>query len=320
MTYFIKDNLIFSILFLSIPPIIWTIIKISKAFDDAFGKGSIAQQIPNYLDKLKIDKPFSNFLISAIYLSDIIYGKKIISIRAFFASSLVTFLFFLIFCIILTINNPESWLSISTLKFFVWQKFSYLIIFGVLIDYISISITRFIFNWYSEKSIILQILSVIIDLIISITIFSLLYSIYELAIVNNQLNEHESLLNFIINNIITWFEYPAELSIYMITLEDWYIKPDGKIIGGNSEIIYAFPEGILFFSSLFTSAFGITFLIASMLYNSTSLLDKVKKFLLNQSAPDKPIYCATLILLLTVFFPVWVLAISLVVVYNLLWS
>ncbi len=297
-----KENLIFGIFFLNVPIVVGIVLKISKWLDDAFGKGDVAQQIPDYLRKLKINKPFSSFLISSVYLSDIIYGKKIISFRAFLTSSIVTFLFFIIFCITLVLKNPHSWLSISIIKKLVWEKFSYLMIFGIFIDYFSISLTRYIFNWSSKKNIKVQVVSVFLDFVFSIFLFSILFFICK-SIILSQNILYENVFNILTNQIIEWFKYPSELSLQLVTLDDWYIYPNGKIEGGKSEIIYAFPEGILFFSSLFTSFFGIVFLLASILYKCTSKLDKLKSFLLKQSASDKPIFCATIILLTTVFLP-----------------
>ncbi|MCQ9326257.1 hypothetical protein [Neisseria dentiae] len=322
MINLIKEYLSLSGLITSIPIIIGIVLGFSKWLDDNFGKGSIAQQIPDYIEKLKINRPFSKFLISSVYLSDIVYGKKIISLRAFLTSALVTVLFFIALCIILTIRNPYSWLSIPDVTNLVWQRFAYLLIFGIFIDYISISLTRCIFNWSSQKNIIIQVFSVFIDFVFSMFLFAFLFVNFKHFIINKKLpNEGENVDYSLIDSIISWFSHPLELSGYFVTLEDWYIKPNGEIIGGNSELIYAFPEGMLFFSSLFTSIFGMVFLFAAILYKYTSIFDKFKNFLIAQLAQnmsDKPIHSATIILLGTVFAPFGILIILLELIYEIL--
>lgn len=75
---------------ISIPIIIATVLKILKYLDDAFGNGSIAKQIPSYLENLRTQKKASSFLFNSVLLTDIIYGKKIISLRSFFSSSIIS--------------------------------------------------------------------------------------------------------------------------------------------------------------------------------------------------------------------------------------
>ena len=74
----------------SIPAIIIMMLKSLKYLDDTFGNGSIAKQIPKFLQNFKMQRKVSSFLVNSILLTDIIYGKKIISIRSFVSSCIIS--------------------------------------------------------------------------------------------------------------------------------------------------------------------------------------------------------------------------------------
>ena len=303
---------------ISIPVIIATMLKILKYLDDAFGNGSIAKKIPKFLQDIKTQRKVSSFLVNSILLTDIIYGNKIISLRSFISSTIISSLWILIllsYSYFLSSPNKQ-WVFSNPVTPIIY-KFLWFFFIGIVIDYISSCITRWLFNRYINSHIIKQILVVIFNTALSITIFVLSYTtIKELLFTRN------FSFNTFYNNLVSWISNPMEVSILFQFITDAYLidKGDGSfdIINGNTEVFFAFPEGIIFLSSLLTSLWSWVFLVALLTNKATRYLDKSKDFLLQQSSIDsKPIF--TLGIIITILLaPIWIVLYIASLIYTTL--
>ena len=303
---------------ISIPVIIAAMLKFLKYLDDAFGNGSIAKKIPKFLQDLKTQRKVSSFLVNSIFLTDIIYGKKIISCRSFISSSIISSLWILIllsYSYLLSHPNKQ-WIFGNPVTPIIYN-FLWFFFIGIVIDYISSCITRWLFNRYINSHIIKQILVVIFNTALSITIFVLSYTtIKELLFTRN------FSFNTFYNNLVSWISNPMEVSILFQFITDAYLidKGDGSfdIINGNTEVFFAFPEGIIFLSSLLTSLWSWVFLVALLTNKATRYLDKSKDFLLQQSSIDsKPIF--TLGIIITILLaPIWIVLYIASLIYTTL--
>ncbi|MDU7036911.1 MAG: hypothetical protein E6341_04985, partial [Staphylococcus simulans] len=134
----------------SIPAIIIMMLKSLKYLDDTFGNGSIAKQIPKFLQNFKMQRKVSSFLVNSILLTDIIYGKKIISVRSFVSSCIISSSWVLI---LLSYSYFSKQWILSTPVTPIIYKFLWFFLIGIVIDYVSSCITRWLFNRYINSSV-----------------------------------------------------------------------------------------------------------------------------------------------------------------------
>ena len=230
----------------SIPAIIIMMLKSLKYLDDTFGNGSIAKQIPKFLQNFKMQRKVSSFLVNSILLTDIIYGKKIISVRSFVSSCIISSSWVLI---LLSYSYFSKQWILSTPVTPIIYKFLWFFLIGIVIDYVSSCITRWLFNRYINSSVSQQILVVILNTLLSITIFVFFYTTIKELIITQEFSFYT-----FYNNLRTWMSEPMEINILLKFITDAYLidKGDGSfdIINGNTEVFFAFPEGIMFLSSL----------------------------------------------------------------------
>ena len=298
----------------SIPAIIIMMLKSLKYLDDTFGNGSIAKQIPKFLQNFKMQRKVSSFLVDSILLTDIIYGKKIISVRSFVSSCIISSSWVLI---LLSYSYFSKQWILSTPVTPIIYKFLWFFLIGIVIDYVSSCITRWLFNRHINSSVSQQILVVILNTLISITIFVFFYTTIKELIITQEFS-----FDSFYNNLRTWISEPMEINILLKFITDAYLidKGDGSfdIINGNTEVFFAFPEGIMFLSSLLTSLWSWVFLVALLTNQLTYYLDKSKDFLLQQSnIESKPIL--TLGMIITILLaPVWIFLYLLILFWGLI--
>ena len=298
----------------SIPAIIIMMLKSLKYLDDTFGNGSIAKQIPKFLQNFKMQRKVSSFLVNSILLTDIIYGKKIISVRSFVSSCIISSSWVLI---LLSYSYFSKQWILSTPVTPIIYKFLWFFLIGIVIDYVSSCITRWLFNRYINSSVSQQILVVILNTLLSITIFVFFYTTIKELIITQEFS-----FDTFYNNLRTWISEPMEINILLKFITDAYLidKGDGSfdIINGNTEVFFAFPEGIMFLSSLLTSLWSWVFLVALLTNQLTYYLDKSKDFLLQQSnIESKPIL--TLGMIITILLaPVWIFLYLLILFLGLI--
>lgn len=290
---------------ISIPIIIATVLKILKYLDDAFGNGSIAKQIPSYLENLRTQKKASSFLFNSVLLTDIIYGKKIISLRSFFSSSIISSLWViaLLSYSYLSAFPNKQWIFSNPVTPIIYKFIGFFII-GIIIDYISSCSTRWLFNKYIGLNIKKQITITLLNSTLSVIIFVIFYTTIKELLITKSF----SFITFY-DNLISWISNPMEINTLFKFITDAYFIDRGNgsfdIINGNAEVIFAFPEGIMFLSSLLTSLWSWMFLLALLVNKVTNWFDRSKDFLLKQSSIDsKPIFTLGMIISI-LLIPIW---------------
>jgi hypothetical protein len=185
---------------------------------------------------------------------------------------------------------------------------------GVLIDFVSTAVTRGLIRWTLRNPKVPSLAVAGVDVIFSGLWFYFTFSLAKALVLP------PSPWPSIGSSFSTWLHLTA-LPIVLKTLNDLtadMLQPqaDGtiSIIGGlNTEIVYAFPEGILFFSSLLTSIWLWLYIAAYWFHVGAVRIDASKAWLLGISNIDaKPfkaiailalvfIYPATVVLLLSAF-------------------
>lgn len=240
-----------------------------------------------------------------LFASDRFYGRRIFSLRALVRSAAFTFGWFLLILAVCTsqFSNYTSWLSTPGVSNLIWKYGVIFLSAGIFIDFASTAVTRYLIRWTLKKPKASPIIIASMDFIFSGLWFYLTFSLLKAIVLDSNWPS-------ITGSFGIWVHL-NELPIGLKTLNDLsedMLQPqaDGtiSIIGGlNTEIIYAFPEGILFLSSLLTSIWLWFYIAAYWTHRVALRFDATKKWLLEISNIDAKPFKSIAILALVFIYP-----------------
>lgn len=211
-----------------------------------------------------------------LYASDRYFGKKLISWKALLKSVLLSgvwIVFVLALCIAF-FPNYRSWLGQGPVRHLIVNSALPLVLAALFIDYVSICITRSIIKASMGKGAIAPFLAILLDLFVSILLFYLLFSLTKTVI-----QPGDTPLGPIAS-LQMWFDpstLPSQMQFLDSLTRDMLVKVgDGQYdIKGQfrAEVVYAFPESILFLSSLLTSVWLWLYCVGYMLLYAAVRID-----------------------------------------------
>lgn len=222
---------------------------------------------------------FAHFLFAV----DRFFGKSLFSWRALSRSVLLSLAWVVLIlgvCVAI-FPNYRSWLAGSPMLPIVLKSAAWLLLASMLIDYLSICVTRALIRWSLTRGKVVVLGVAVADIVISATLFYLLFTVAKYWATPGRSFATP------VESLSLWSDLsglPLQLQTLNNLTSDMVRRlPDGSIafIGGlDTEIVYAFPEGILFFSSLLTSVWMWLYVTAYWTVVSTVRIDRVKSAVL----------------------------------------
>lgn len=247
------------------------------------GASNLAKQEIARVAKKRVLLPASrsafNFFVLA---SDKFFGKKLFSWKAFLRSVVLSALWiFLILAIcFFTIPNYKIWLGSELSRKLILNSAVPLVSASLVLDFFSLCLTRYIVKSSLGKRNTHIYISILIDLFLSVLLFYIGFSLVKAAFSPGHM------IMGPLDALHIWLS-PSVLPTEIMTLQPLttdMLVPDGKgaftIKGGLlTEIVYGFPEAILFLSSLFTSIWLWLYVLGYVLLYSAVRIDKVSVWL-----------------------------------------
>lgn len=309
-----------SLLFtLGIPAALVTTLKI---VDDVFGSGSIGKKLATSFSDTKFYKKPQQWCINAFLAVNEIFGDRLISWRSFIISSIITIIWSVIQIVVSYFFYKNG--AIKNIIFdndIILIKFLLLLLSCILIDYVSVCVTRFVFKKMVKEH---ALLSVILDFIISVLLF---YFSYKLSKFFIAIRGYQDFLTYFQESdffitILNWFSSPFEIHSELYLLNDVLVSKNASgqvgISSFKANILYAFPEGMLFISSLFTSIWIWSFSISLWLFSLLKKINNAKDFLVKESSiNNKPYLSIGTIITILFFIPVFILHLMLSYILGL---
>lgn len=239
---------------------------------DAKSKKKLVNIIKNY----KLFPTFHHAFYSYTLLSDNLFGKKLFSIKSTISSILLSLVWIMFLTILCAYFSPGFW---NQLKYYLSIEAYlisalYLVVVVIIIDYFSILLTRIIIKFMAsrDRGFIFSLFAICVDLIISVTIFYVGISLAKFAIYQYEWGNY-------INSIYSWVNI-SEIHSLMVTLNDLHKLPDGTFVTSSgkleTKIMYVFPEGVTFYSSIFTSIWLWTHILTFFIMKYSLRVDYFK--------------------------------------------
>ena len=292
-----------------------TFVAVAKYLDEVFGSGTFAKKIARQFAEMRLTPYFSKAYGNAFDLPNFIYGVRVISLRSFCVSVLVAILWFAIQCLFIAIIDGENaWFFNSVFTPLVIKRLWQFILIGATIDFISLCATRWMLAYAINKSFLQQLFVLVADAILSIGIFFVLFSTTK----NFILGDLSGRTFFSLGVLESWFNLPFNLQLTIQLLNDANVIPNGdgtsKLKNFNTVVVYAYPEGMLFISSLLTSIWIWLIIITQKIYGVAYQSNRFKNWMIKQSnIESKPILSVAMLIFILAIVP-------LTVIFTLLWS
>lgn len=229
-------------------------------------------------------------------LNSKIFGKKIVSTRSLTASLILTATWGSSLVLIYSFMYPKfrEWIfNIIELSSLRWVALGTLIAI-LIIDFISICLTRKIYRKVLTKGRKSFLLAFAIDLSKSVVVFYIGITICKLLFVSGTISPP-------LTSVENWLT-PNNLTTSLEVLKDFdpskghYENKNTFILDEplQAQVSYAFPEGVFFMTSLLTSLWLWLYITAYWLAYLTLRIDKAKNLILNRfNIEEKPLAALT---------------------------
>ena len=228
--------------------------NVASLADDAVNSES-KKKIKNIVKNYKSTSTFRHSFLTFTLASDVYFGEKIISLKSFLRSLALSLGWMVVITLVCIFIFPKyrSWFSEEGIYNLILEYGLLLLLSVVILDFISVSLTRLIVKKSKPNGIIKLFFVLAFDLFFSILIFYIGFSFAKYFIVNPVWLGFDT-------SLLVWVNLD-QLPILLNTLNDLTSdmlqrQSDGTILikgGWETEVVYAFPEGIAFYSSLLTS-------------------------------------------------------------------
>ena len=274
--------------------------SIAKLAEDGISEES-KKKLQNIVRNYRATPTFRHSFLTFSLISDVYFGERIISFKSFIRSAILSAAWMALISIacIMLLPKYRSWFTEYGIVNLFFEYGLILIAFVIIFDFISVICTRIIVKKSKPSGFFKLALTLALDLLISVLIFYTGFSITKYIFI------HPGWLDFK-TSIATWVNLD-QLPIMLKTLNDLTSdmlkrQPDGSILiegGWNTEIAYAFPEGIAFYSSLLTSIWLWLHVISYACFKTSLSFDKTKnRFLSIVNIDNKPVASLAIIVLI----------------------
>ncbi|MBM0213167.1 hypothetical protein [Pseudomonas syringae group genomosp. 3] len=228
--------------------------KVFENYEKVIKKDKL-QKITENITKFRFSSGARKIFALWIYLNNAVFGKKIISLRAFLVSVILTNIWAAIFIMVFSVKYPmfREWVvNILYVRSLHWPA---LVIYAsvLVLEFLSISLSRKIYRVALSRGNKVFGWSLLIDFFGSVLVYYVGLTLVKVVLL------HQSTLS-LFGALKTWLN-PSNLTTLLMVVEDFDMsnfKPNGHgrfttEIPLTTEVVYAFPEGVFFFTSLLTS-------------------------------------------------------------------
>ncbi len=291
-----------------------------KYLDDGFGGGEFARRLGVSFKDFKLPASFSRAYVNTVFLSDAIFGSKIFSLRALLASAAMTTIWIAVQCgLIVVIDGSAAWVFSDIFVQAIAYQFWGFLILGVGIDFLSVCATRYIIVYALNRTVKTQITILLLELIFSIVLFYLCYQSSKYLFVSSLDKDVE--YSSLLQSLNIWTTNLFHVDLVLQAVDDITIIPNSSesfdVQNGNTRVVYAVPEGMLFMSSLLTSLWIWAVVVMQLFLDFLRKIISMKNMLVIQSSIEtKPIFSIGLIVTGLVLTPIFSVIWLVMTIFN----
>ncbi|TCG09228.1 hypothetical protein BZM27_06850 [Paraburkholderia steynii] len=266
---------------------------VAKVAEDAVQPG-IGKRFAAELRKLAATPSFSKAYVLASLSSEAVFGSRMLSLRAVSVSVAISIGWIVTFLVISWLMyGHRLWLFDGTFPPFVVKRFWGFAVLGILADFLSTVVTRKLLLVSVSAGALAKWLVVAGNVLLVTANFYLMFSVAKWIFVGSGFEN-------IVDSVRNWIFNFSGLDLLNRLVHDATLVPDGfgqfRIENGETEVVYAFPEGLFFLSSILTTVWVWLHLGGALLLKAAINVDALKNRLVSLSNIDgKPFMSAAAI-------------------------
>jgi len=285
-------------------------IGIAKLGDEVFGCNSAFLKLKVFFRNSIGVQTFSRGYVASLFVMDSLYGYRIFSLRALATSMLTSCLWIsiLVGATVLS-QGRQSWIFHKVFEPHVVHYFWGFLIVGLIVDFLALSVARIVLRMLPGKRSVSVLGALVGAMAVIALIFYVLYGLSKFVFIG------QPITSLPLNQITEWATRPGELNLTFKTLNDWHLIQTApsvfKIRDGNSEIVYAFPEGLLFLSSQLALVWLGLHAISHWLYFGGYRVSRWARWLVAEAAFDsRPLQSSATVTALFAILPTWCIVLA----------
>lgn len=257
-----------------------TMCKLFENFDKILRKDKL-QRIVDGVMRVSFRAGARKIFALWVHINNAIFGHRLVSWRAFGVSFLLTNIWALVFILVFSLKYSvfsEWMLNIVELSSLRWPALAvYLSI--LIIEFLSICLTRKIYRVTLSRGNKFFLWALLIDLVGSISLYYLGLTLAKFIFLH-----HDALSPMA--SLMAWLDPNNPTALLQVTkdFDMSNFRPDGHgnfttDIPLSTEVVYAFPEGVFFITSLLTSIWLWGYIAAYSLAYTCVRIDKLQPVL-----------------------------------------
>jgi len=274
----------------------------------------------NIVKNLKATPTIRHAFITFSMLSDYIFGTRLISLRSIAFSFLMSFFWIMvvaIFCIAM-FPTYAVWIERMSVSTIIIHNAVLILLAVLIVDFISLCVTRLLLRALKIRSFLGLVTILLFDFTASVGIFYFGITAVKYMIVN-------PIWISLSDSIQYWYKFDGIPSAFK-TLNDLSAdmlvkKSDGtfEITGGlNTEIVYAFPEAIAFYSSLLSSIWLWLHVISYATYKAALKTDSLKNSLMKIVNINEKPFSGLAVIVAIMYIPISIVLIAIFSIWKFL--
>ncbi|MEY1594086.1 hypothetical protein AB3K92_35355 [Burkholderia sp. Bmkn7] len=291
------------------------LVAVAKVAEDAVHP-SIAQRFATEFRKFAATPSLSRAYVLASLSSDAVFGCRMLSLRSLIVSVGISIGWILIFLLVgFLMFGRGLWIFNEVFTPFVVKRFWGFAVLGVFVDFLSTLITRRLLLTSLSVGPVKRCFVVVVSVVLVIANFYIIFGVVKWIITGYGFND-------VFHSIENWIYNFSSLDLLNKFIHDAALVPDGpgqyKILNGETEVVYAFPEGLFFLSSLLTTVWIWLHLGSALLLKGAIKVDAMKNWLVSLSnIGGKPFMSVAAIFSLMIGL-LWILSIILMVTIRII--
>ncbi|WP_321958129.1 hypothetical protein [Paraburkholderia bannensis] len=287
----------------------------AKLAEDAIQPG-IGKRFASEFRQLAVTPSVSRAYVLASLSSEAVFGVRLLSLRALVVSVAISIGWILTFLLVSwLIYGHHLWVFDRAIPPFVIKRFWGFAVLGVLADYLSTLITRKLLLVSVSAGAWTKCIVVLGNVLLVTLNFYVLFNVTKWIVVGYGFE------NFL-DAVIGWIGNFSGLDMLNRFIHNARLVPDGpgqyRIENGETEVVYAFPEGIFFLSSLLTTVWVWLHLGGALLLKAAVKADRLKTKLVSLSNIDAKPFMSVLAVLAVMAGLLWCFSILIFFVWRLL--
>ncbi|WP_124674370.1 hypothetical protein [Burkholderia cepacia] len=291
------------------------LVAVAKVAEDAVHP-NIGQRFATEFGRFAATPSLSRAYVLASLSSDAVFGSRLLSLRSLVTSVGISIGWIMVFLLVsLLMFGRSLWVFNEVFTPFVVTRFWGFAVLGVFVDFLSTLVMRWLLLTSLSAGPVKRCFVVGASVLLVVANFYVVFGVAKWIVTGYGFAG-------VFDSIENWIFNYSGLDLLSKLIHDATLVPDGpgqyKIMNGETEVVYAFPEGLFFLSSLLTTVWIWLHLGSALLLKIAIKVDAMKNWLISLSNIGEKPFISVAIIFSVMIGLLWILSILSLMAYRII--